>query len=93
MHLKPSVQSLLERGWFHSVGAIAVCAAILLAACAPAQKVSERTQSGPPVYPAPPDEARFVFERSIHGSADVVPEAEESALKRALTGGSASSEG
>jgi DNA-binding beta-propeller fold protein YncE len=38
------------------------------------------------VYPAPPDEPRFVFERTIRNSADVVPEAEESALKRALTG-------
>lgn len=41
------------------------------------------------VYPAPPDEPRFVFERTIRNSADVVPEAEESALKRALTGSTA----
>lgn len=38
------------------------------------------------VFPAPPDEPRFVFERAIRNSADVVPEAEESALRRALTG-------
>ncbi|MDO8310484.1 MAG: hypothetical protein Q7T25_00945 [Sideroxyarcus sp.] len=38
------------------------------------------------VYPQPPDDPRFVFERTIRNSADVVPEAEESALKRALTG-------
>lgn len=43
------------------------------------------------VFPAPPDEPRFVFERAIRSSADVVPEADESALKRALTGGAAAS--
>lgn len=40
------------------------------------------------VFPAPPDEPRFVFERAIRNSADVVPEEDESALKRALTGSS-----
>lgn len=38
------------------------------------------------VFPAPPDEPRFVFERAIRNSADVVPEQDESALKRVLTG-------
>jgi len=38
------------------------------------------------VFPAPPDDPRFVFERAIRNSADVVPEADESALRRALTG-------
>lgn len=38
------------------------------------------------VFPAPPDDPRFVFERAIRSSADVVPEADESALRRALTG-------
>lgn len=41
------------------------------------------------VFPAPPDEPRFVFERAIRNSADVVPEAEDSALRRALTGSNA----
>lgn len=45
------------------------------------------------VFPAPPDDPRFVFERAIRNSADVVPEADESALRRALTGsGSVSGE-
>lgn len=39
------------------------------------------------VFPAPPDDPRFVYERAIRNSADVVPEADESALRRALTGG------
>lgn len=38
------------------------------------------------VYPEPPDDPRFVYERAIRGSTDVVPESEQSALKRALTG-------
>lgn len=38
------------------------------------------------VYPGPPDEPRFVYERAIRGSTDVVPEADQSALKRVLTG-------
>lgn len=45
------------------------------------------------VYPAAPDEPRFVFERSIYGSADVVPPAEESLLKNMLTGSSETSDG
>jgi DNA-binding beta-propeller fold protein YncE len=39
------------------------------------------------VYPAPPDEPRYAYERAIRSSADVVPEEDESALRRALTGG------
>ncbi|WP_310448744.1 6-bladed beta-propeller [Sulfuritalea sp.] len=38
------------------------------------------------VFPLPPDEPRFVFERTIRGSADVTPETDEGALRRALTG-------
>lgn len=67
---------------------------VLLSACAPVSQVGEKTaSSGPPVYPAPPDAPRFIFERSIRGSADVVPDEEESLLKRTLTGGSITSEG
>jgi DNA-binding beta-propeller fold protein YncE len=38
------------------------------------------------VFPAPPDDPRFVFERSIRGNLDIVPEKETNALKRAITG-------
>ena len=65
----------------------------LLCACAPTVKLADRAPSGPPVYPSLPDEPRFIYERTIYGSINVVPEAEESALKRALTGGTLSSEG
>lgn len=40
------------------------------------------------VFPEPPDDPRFVFERAIRASTDVVPESESNALKRALTGSS-----
>ncbi len=52
---------------------------------------NRRTQSL--VFPAPPDEPRFVYERTLRGSADVVPENEEFALKRVLTGENRTSEG
>jgi DNA-binding beta-propeller fold protein YncE len=38
------------------------------------------------IYPEPPDEPRFAFERALRTSTDVMPEAESSALKRAITG-------
>ncbi|MEO8332459.1 MAG: hypothetical protein ABI479_08490, partial [Gallionella sp.] len=36
--------------------------------------------------PAPPDEPRFIYERTLHGSTDVTPDAEDDALRRTLTG-------
>lgn len=65
----------------------AAMAVVVLSACAPVSPVGER-KSGDNrlVYPAAPDDPRFIYERTIRGSADVVPEKEESALKRALTG-------
>lgn len=44
------------------------------------------------VFPLPPDEPRFVFERTIYGSQDVV-RSEESQIKFLLTGQAAASEG
>lgn len=38
------------------------------------------------IFPPAPDEPRFVFERAIRSSTDIIPEQESSALKRALTG-------
>lgn len=74
----------------YSVGAAVVFCLIALSGCVTVAKRdldqvgrSARTL----VFPPPPDEPRFVFERAIRNSADVVPEADESALKRALTGG------
>jgi DNA-binding beta-propeller fold protein YncE len=90
MKSESSTPSLNIRDWFFATVTVLLFA--LLSACAPSNRVTQRAPGPAPVYPAPPDEPRFVFERTIRGSADVVPESEESALKRALTGGSASSE-
>lgn len=70
-------------------------AALLTAACAPvSQAPTERKQRDAQlVFPAPPDEPRFVFERTITGSADVELDSEESILRRALTGQARTSEG
>ncbi len=81
----------------HSLATL-LCAAALaaasLSACAPVPKGSEqKTREASLVYPAPPDEPRFIFERTIRGSADIVPDQEEAALRRALTGQGRTSEG
>lgn len=38
------------------------------------------------VFPQPPEEPRFIFERTLRSDADVVPDASDDALRRALTG-------
>jgi len=40
----------------------------------------------PPVFPPPPDPARFVYERTLHSSADVLPDDKDAGLRRLLTG-------
>lgn len=56
-----------------------------LAGCAAPPPVAD---TAPKVlaFPPPPDEARFVFERSIRSSGDVVPDAEAGELRRMVTG-------
>ncbi|TXT27228.1 MAG: hypothetical protein FD134_134 [Gallionellaceae bacterium] len=56
-----------------------------LAACAQVGD-DERGPERKLVYPSPPDEPRFVYERTIRGSADVEPVKEDSKLKQLLTG-------
>lgn len=58
---------------------------VLLAACA---AVSEAPPARAPVlvFPPPPDEPRFVFERAIYSSADVVPDESGASLRRLVTG-------
>lgn len=70
------------------------CCALVLTACAPIQESqnveSQRIQL---VYPAPPDPARFVYERTIYGSADVIPRKQDGAFTRMLSGELERSEG
>jgi DNA-binding beta-propeller fold protein YncE len=60
-----------------------------LAGCAAVPEAPQRKHTI--VYPPPPDEPRFYYERSIYGSYDVAPET-PSALKEALTGEGATTE-
>lgn len=63
------------------------CALAALAACAPAPKKTDaKGEDRPIVFPEPPDDPRFVFERAIYSSADVVPEDDTEAMRRRLTG-------
>lgn len=61
-----------------------VSAGALLAGCAEAP--ARRDAARELVFPSPPDEPRFVFERSIYSSRDVLPAQKDAALLRALTG-------
>jgi len=57
----------------------------LLAACA----TPPRPEAGPPreiTFPPPPDEPRFVFERVVRSSADLIPDTDASDLRRLVTG-------
>lgn len=71
----------------------AVCLAVVLAGCAPASLVQQNKVADQLIFPAPPDDPRFVFERSLMSSADVTQENEESVLRRALTGTGRTGEG
>jgi len=62
-----------------------VTAAALISGCAQVAEGPARKAS-PLVFPSPPDDPKFFFERSFYSSADVSPDNEESQLRRALTG-------
>jgi DNA-binding beta-propeller fold protein YncE len=58
--------------------------AALLASCASVENVKSVFE--PPVYPPPPDEPRFHYERTILSSADVLIDEDEAAFRRLVTG-------
>ncbi len=62
-----------------------VMAALLLSACATAP-APQSEPGGALVYPPPPEPARFVFERTILGSADIEIVNKETKWRRLLTG-------
>lgn len=64
-----------------------------LAACAPVQEKAASEKPGSLIYPPPPDEPRYIYERTIYGSADVTPRKKDAALKFTLTGERELSEG
>jgi DNA-binding beta-propeller fold protein YncE len=64
----------------------AACVAAVLAGCAAVPVEEPRPTFVPPVFPAPPDEPRFVYERTIYGAPDVVVEDKTTQLRRQVTG-------
>lgn len=61
-----------------------VSALLLLVACA--APVQQAAKVEIPVFPPPPDEARFIYERTLYSSADVAKEDKNAAFRRLLTG-------
>lgn len=74
------------------IGVAPVFLAQLYAGCAQVA-VAPRRDTGPLVFPKPPDEPRFVYERTIYSSADVVPDVQGSEFRRMVTGEVRSGEG
>ncbi|MBI2307353.1 MAG: 6-bladed beta-propeller [Rhodocyclales bacterium] len=66
---------------------------VILAACAPVQKSETKVDNKPLVFPGPPDEPRFIYERTIYSSADVQARKADAGLKQMLTGTAENAEG
>lgn len=65
----------------------------LLAGCMQAPIAPTTARGADLVYPPPPEEARFVYERTIYGSADVIAPESGDDLRRLVTGEGQKSEG
>lgn len=74
----------LRKTWLAS--ALAALLAALLAGCAQPPTQPGDGKNKPLVFPAPPDDPRFVYESTIHSSGDIVPEATADGLRRLVTG-------
>lgn len=84
----------MPNGKFAFLGKILLAAVVAtLAGCAPVQERADADKPRLLIYPPPPDEPRYAYERTIYGSADVTPRKNDAALKRALTGELERSEG
>lgn len=68
--------------WRALLGGLAIAG--LLAGCASGPTGPQKVEV--PVFPPPPDEPRFIYERSIYSSGDVVARDRNSLLRQALTG-------
>jgi DNA-binding beta-propeller fold protein YncE len=63
-----------------------VALALFVAGCAQQGPPAARVAPAPLAFPAAPEEARFVFERTIRSGADVVSETQTGGMRRLLTG-------
>lgn len=71
----------------------ALSAAALLAGCMQVPVAPATGAGATPVYPPPPEEPRFAYERTIYGSADVIAHESGDELRRLVTGEAQRSEG
>ena len=76
-----------------------ICAAVvgialsLLGGCAQVPENAGGKAPETPVFPPPPEAPRIVWERTLHSSADVVPDDSDAALRRMVTGEQRAGEG
>lgn len=79
------------------LGILVFITASVLVGCAggpaPQREPVKAGQDDGMTYPPPPEAAKFRYERMLRGSTDVVPEDEDGALMRALTGTGRGGEG
>ncbi len=68
------------------INASAVGLALLQAACAPMPQQQGEVVQREIVFPSPPEELRFVYERTIRSSGDVTPDEAGAGLRRMVTG-------
>ena len=66
------------------LGILQLVGILLLAACAAPPQATKAPEI--PVFPPPPEEARFIYERTLYSSADVFKEDKNAGLRRLLTG-------
>lgn len=84
----------VPNGKFAYLGKLLLLAiAATVAGCAPVQERADADKPRLLIYPPPPDEPRYAYERTIYGSADITPRKNDAALRRALTGELERSEG
>jgi DNA-binding beta-propeller fold protein YncE len=82
-----NISEILLRVRRASLPALA-CAVALVSGCAqlPDDSGAVAADQGPLLFPAPPDEPRFVYERTFFSSADVVADDKDDAFRRMVTG-------
>lgn len=86
------LRAMIPFRFLRSAAAVAA-AAVLAAGCIQAPVAPTKQAGGDLVYPPPPDEPRYVYERTIYGSADVQPVDASTDLRRMVTGERGTSEG
>lgn len=66
--------------------ALACASLLVLVACAPAPSRKDAQPASPPVWPKPPDEARFRYEYTIRHVGDIEPRSRETSIRESILG-------